>query len=240
MRTCGSARRSSTVTRSLAASGWPAGRQATGVPSMSRSATSVGGTSSPGSTLTRPRSSDPSARPCWMSTCRPLTTSTPPEPWRACRSRRAGARRLADAVTTVPMRRSRRRADCWPAAWRSRSTASRTSVMFWSRSSPCRLIRDPVRRRSSSVVPSSFSSLVTASLSAGWEMCIASLARRSEPCSVTAARYSSCSIRTLCSCRGVWSGCLGGAVGSVGSRGGRQNLLPGVRVRDVDSLKSTK
>ena len=85
--------------------------------------------------------------------------------------------------------------------------------MFWSRSSPCRLIREPVRRRSSSVVPSSFSSLVTASLSAGWEMCIASLARRSEPCSVTAARYSSCSIRTLCSCRGsglaVWVGLSG-------------------------------
>ena len=42
------------MTRSLAASGWSTRRQATGVPSMSRSATSDGGTSSPGSTLTRP------------------------------------------------------------------------------------------------------------------------------------------------------------------------------------------
>ena len=68
--------------------------------------------------------------------------------------------------------------------------------MFGRRSRPRRLIRAPERRRSSSVTPSSRSSLLTASLSAGCEMCIRSLARRSEPCWVTAAMYSSCSIRT--------------------------------------------
>ena len=99
-------------------------------------------------------------------------------------------------MLTVPTRTTRVLVVWSPAAVRSRSTASSTSTMCCCSSRPRRLIRAPERRRSRRVTPSSRSSLVTASLSAGWEMCSCSLARRSEPCWVTAAMYSSCSIRT--------------------------------------------
>ena len=58
------------------------------------------------------------------------------------------------------------------------------------------LIRAPDLRRSSNVTPSSRSRLPSASLSAGWDRCNDSPARRNDPCWITAARYSSCSMRT--------------------------------------------
>src|SRR4051794_6370488 len=57
-------------------------------------------------------------------------------------------------------------------------------------------MRAPDRGRSRSGTPSSRSSFPRASLKAGCDTCNDSLARRSEPCWVTAARYSSCSMRT--------------------------------------------
>ena len=114
----------------------------------------------------------------------------------ACRAPTAGVSKVDVPVLTEPIRTVRGRSLRSPAISRSRSTASRTSEMGSSSSRPAALTQEPERRRSSRETPSSRSSLLRASLTAGWETCRESAARRSEPCWTTARKYSSCSRRT--------------------------------------------
>ena len=183
------------VTASRSVRWWPAGSTTTGRPCSRSVPTRSTGGSSPTSSLTSPRSSEPSPRPSWMSACWLFRISTAVPGWVLVNALIAGTRRVEVAAFVVPSRTSLVVVLWSPAACLSLSTASSTSTMFWSSSRPWRLIRAPERRRSSRVTPSSRSSLLTASLSAGWEMCSFSLARRREPCWVTAAMYSSCSMR---------------------------------------------
>ena len=130
-----------------------------------------------------------------MSACWVATSSTWVCGWAVWNSRIAGATSGTVAAFTVPIR-SMLRVLAWAsAAARSRYTASSTSVIHGSSSRPPELIRVPVRCRSSSVTPSSRSRLPIDWLSAGWDMCSTSPARRIEPRRVISVRYSSCSIR---------------------------------------------
>ena len=195
MPTNGSERSCSTVTSSWSASGWLVGNTATGLPRTRVIATSSGGRSSPPSRLTSPRSRVPSRSPVWISVCCRLRTSTvAPGLDRWCRWTAGSSSRAVPALT-VPIRIERGPLCCVPAIPRSRWTASSTSSMPRSSSRPSRLMRAPERRRSRRVTPSSRSSFEIASLSAGCETCRCSLARRSDPNWVTAATYSSCSMR---------------------------------------------
>ena len=130
-----------------------------------------------------------------MGSCRVLTTSTRVSGWPAASSRSAGVRSVEVAVPTVPTRSTRLPWLRSPAASRNRATASSTASRWGSSSRPSREIRAPERRRSSSTTPSSASSRVMASDSAGWDRWTLSLARRRDPWRVTATTYSSCSTR---------------------------------------------
>lgn len=135
-----------------------------------------------------------------MSVCWAPTTSTWVTGCAARNSRTTGMSSGTVAAFTVPTRTIRLIRCCSPAAERSRSTASSTPMMCGRSSRPDALMVAPDRLRSRRSTPSSRSRFRTVSLNAGWESRSSSAARRSEPSRVTAAMYSSCSVRTTEEC----------------------------------------
>ena len=130
-----------------------------------------------------------------ISACWAVITSTWVCWWVSRNCLMAGASSGTVAALTVPRRTCRTLRCCSSAAFLSRSNESSRSRMCGKSSRPESLIRAPWRPRSSRSTPSSRSRLRTEPLSAGWEMCNSSAARRNEPSRATTATYSSCSIR---------------------------------------------